>query len=191
MRPVNAQHADRFTIDIRQLLAALDRGDLHDAARRALEFAGGGYPTGSDGPGSTDVSRPTEAAVLAMSTARTKHDRDVWSPDPTDMYAQGLRNKLVAAEQAVLELMRQMQVINSHGGDPDKEAESRLKRPALGAGNCRRCDCNATGVGDDRLRGGLCDACRKRFERDPARWGHDRTRYIAEGRRELKEQARG
>lgn len=39
-------------------------------------------------------------------------------------------------------------------------------RPArAGAGLCRACDHNATGVGDDRLRSGLCDPCRQRFRR--------------------------
>lgn len=67
----------------------------------------------------------------------------------------------------------------------------RAPRSPLGAGLCRACGVNCSGAPGDRLRGGLCDADRKRFTRNPERWGHDQVAFERARMREEAEAIAG
>lgn len=100
----------------------------------------------SRSPGS--ISRPTEARAAAA-------DRD-----PAAWWTLELATAWRALGDRLDRLMTLTKTIDT------TIVHNPHARPArAGAGLCRSCDHNATGVADDRLRSGLCDPCRQRFRR--------------------------
>lgn len=172
--------------ETRRLLVVLDR-DLLNARRHAADFAAVGYSNGNTDPGGTsDISRPTEAAVLAQEHTDPDTGRTTWKQDPTAFYPDKLRNAINNLRTAVADAHRAVTVIESHGTDPDKDDDTNARRPALGAGACKVCDHYCTGVDGDRLRSGLCDRHRKQWERQRSDY-HDRGDWILTERRALKQ----
>ncbi len=152
--------------------------DLKTARRLANDFAPDGHKSstaGDDSPRGTDVSDPTAAQVIRLVER---------GPDPTQGYRSTLRNRVSNMRSAIADLAQTRTAITAHAEDPD--AEDGVRRQSLGAGNCRACDRDRSGVEHDRLRGGLCDRDRKRFERDSARWDHDQVRFERFVQNEMK-----
>ena len=152
--------------------------------RRSRDFSPDGHrPStgGAPGSGMGGVSDPTYAAALAPNRASDKEGEetpDSWTRyDPTYVY----EAKLTAAWREFITALRHLvavvTLIDSHGDNP--ESDGKVRRPKLGSGYCQACGHNATGEGNDRLKGGLCDRDRMRFSRTPERWGHDKSRFIA------------
>ncbi len=159
--------------DIDALLAEMEqelkasKADLKTARRLANDFAPDGHKSSTgadDSPRGSEVSRPTEVMALRLVER---------GADPTQGYRSTLRNRVANLRSALADLSQTRGSIMSRADDPDLEGDHR--RPALGAGHCRACDRDCSGVENDRLRGGLCGACRTQFERNSAKWDHDRV----------------
>lgn len=178
------QDIDALKTELADTLKLLEQSG-HDALRHAIDYHAVGFPGGaSDGtPRGSDISDPTAGAVLRLNTAKADTDPDVWKSDPTAGYYTGLRTRCANLRNALADVRQQVNAIEARAAS-DIDDDGKRRRTVLGAGNCKACDVSRSGVGEDRLRGGLCDSCRKRFERDPARWGHDRVRFARDTRRE-------
>ena len=106
-----------------------------------------GYGRGGNGTSrSTETAKPTEAAVLALEV------------DVDDRVAQWLDELFGQVTQAVARLRRihQLDYLVEHRGD------GRVGRQVTG-GECLCCERYVSGSASDRLRGGLCDTCRKAY----------------------------
>jgi hypothetical protein len=198
--PLTADDVTQALTDLRLIVDALrlpvrypGRGKvstLEIARTRATAFAPGVRAAGLEGSRSSTVSDPTGAAVVAIER-RTRppgtptdpdgnHERHAgWRTDPTEWWAIELGTLTRAVVTLAGRLADLVTAINAHA-DPDIDSQGR-RRPTLGAGLCLACDHNAPGTATDRLRGGLCDSCRKR----EARAGHpDRTTFVRVSRHE-------
>ncbi len=167
-RHLTDQDCDALIAEMEQELEDC-KADLKTARRLANDFAPDGHKSNTgidDSPRGSDVSRPTEVQALRLVER---------GPDPTQGYRSTLRNRVANLRNALADLSQTRTAIMARAADPDVEGDRR--RPALGAGHCRACDRDCSGVGDDRLRGGLCDACRKRFHRTPEVWEHDQVMF--------------
>lgn len=101
---------------------------------------------GGHSPGA--VSRPTETHAAAVSN------------DPAAWWNLELATAWRALGDRLDKLIQLTTMI-----DEVTKVDPNARPARAGAGLCRACDHNATGVGDDRLRSGLCDPCRQRFRR--------------------------
>ena len=116
------------------------RGRELEGNREAVQLAAA-YPGRTDDPGrGSGPSRPTERAALSRdAAAATEYDR------ATDQLVAALARWLKSADQ----------LLPVDVGDP----------PPPGAGHCLTCARWVTGSTSDKLRAGLCDACRKAVDR--------------------------
>ncbi len=181
-RHLTDQDIDALLAEMEQELKA-SKADLKTARRLADDFAPDGHKSSTgadDGPRGSDVSRPTEVMALRLVER---------GPDPTQGYRSTLRNRVANLRNALADLSQTRGSIMSRADDPDLEGDHR--RPALGAGHCRACDRDCSGVENDRLRGGLCDACRKRFHRTPELWEHDQVLFARMVRVEMGTRSSG
>jgi hypothetical protein len=140
------------------------------ARRRAESYAPGirsglhGDPRGPVG----EPGRPTEAKALA-------------DDDPSAGWQRELAIAARAADAIVGRLAAILTTINAHAA-PEYDDSTGTRSRRLGAGPCLACGHDATGVDDDRLRGGLCNADRVRWHRVQASFAGDRGAWIRERR---------
>lgn len=122
---------------------------------------------GGHSPGA--VSRPTEHHAAAVSN------------DPAAWWNLELATAWRALGDRLDKLITLTKTI-----DETTKVDQRARPARAGAGLCRGCDHNATGVGDDRLRSGLCNPCRLRFRRshidDLAAWVRQHREEMGLGR---------
>jgi hypothetical protein len=135
------------------------------ARRRALDFVpgpGSGWNVGGN-VRSTDVPDPTQRAAM-----RHHHQSENWPEE--------LGEAMRALDAAAAKAIGIVSAIVSHAAAEFDEDGIRQKK--VGAGHCLACDYLAAGTAEDRLRGGLCDADRKRWQRAQDAWGNDRVPWL-------------
>ena len=142
------------------------------AAVDALRDAQPGFPTSSGGSGST----PT----LDAAGNPPGLDRHLVTPDPA-------RDALRRLDQSSTELLRAATLIYdivTRWGNPIADQPTIQRRSS--GGDCHACTKYCSGADGDRLRAGLCNACRMHWRR----WStdhptQDRGDWILERRRSL------
>jgi hypothetical protein len=179
-RPLNPKHADRIISDAAQRITMLAMRTQehtalgHSATRAEAWMPGPRSGLGAEGPRSSGVSDPTGNAATNTRDPSTR-----WAIE-LGLAAHRLADTIAQLEQLCATIDAQ--------ADREYDDRTRARKTALGAGACRACGVGCSGIGDDRLRGGLCDADRKRFTRDPGRWGHDQ---VAFERARMREETQG
>lgn len=147
------------------------------AAVDALRDAQPGFPTSSGGGGST----PT----LDAAGNPPGLDRHLVTPDPA-------RDALRRLDQSSTELLRSAtlmyDIVTRWSATIDPHAQPKIERRASG-GDCVACARYCSGADGDRLRAGLCNACRMHWRRwqgdNPLR---DRGDWLLERRRTVNDE---
>lgn len=205
-----AQRIARDVAFVRDRLGELDEDAVFDLLRRAQ------YSTKPDGyPEST---RPTEIhgqgsddPLVGIADARIRHDR-------IRQLVEDRRAAVAASDhRAVRACDQELKRLGAGEGDPLRanieeifasiseisghaKRVHRLRQVVLHAGDklkgrqttlsqCQACNRDVSNVGDDRLRSGYCDACRKAWDREPQ--PRDRLRFELRRRQELAAAAQG
>ena len=172
-KPIKATELEQIMAEalaelIHQAHRAQGTRNAEHTRRKAEEWRSGPRSQlGATGPRSSDVSDPT-------GNART---------DEGDRMADDLTKAWRRIRDDLRNLRTITAGIHSHASS---DIGKRAPKSALGAGPCRACGIDCSGLDGDRLRGGLCDADRKRFTRNPEQWGHDQ---VAFERARLREEA--
>lgn len=169
------EHAQRHREMIREVLRCLTDADLKDLVRRGQHRIGGdGHPRGGGGEvhGQAE-STTTEAAALRLAAPADSDQPDTWEDTENDLIASALNDVFgLLAEMAGISksVQRRLDFIEGVRG--------KARVPGEIAGHCAACTRPVTGVGNDRLRAGYCDACRKAWARAgfPDRFGFEKTR---------------
>jgi hypothetical protein len=162
---------------ISELANAITPTLLRDYERRCKEGQGmDGYAASAwmSGGAHSDVSRPTENTAVARFP---DDDGRRWreDPDPQGEAIANIARSLAEARKALETAERGRQLV-AHIGDQRYGRE-------LSGGECIACDRHCSGAETDRLRSGLCDACRHAWSRwKAAGHPHDRAMF-AFGRR--------
>lgn len=127
-----------------------DEQILHLRKCREMTVVADGYPSGSSssGSGGSDCSS-VESAVLA----RLAGDPS----DPVGRSAGHVLHWIRTTSKSSVYVSTQMKFVL----DPHETVKGRVSAAAI----CNGCDKPVGGTEHDRLRGGLCDACRKAFDR--------------------------
>jgi hypothetical protein len=169
MTRVRADELMRLRDHAIDVLRQLDDTTIRELARRSTLTQGhDGYPpsTGSPGGHGGDVSRPTETTAVATVDGDWRPDRD-----PQQTAITQIRRSLTAIAREATTASRAHQLIQ-HITDGRRGRETTVAE-------CLCCHHTVTGVADDRIRGGLCNACRTAW----ARWKdaghpHDRAMFV-------------
>lgn len=162
------QSVDPYLPDIRRLLEAIipagdkvvivGNGALAALLIRDEEIAAtDGYSSGGSGDGSSsEVSRPTERAALENVDDEHRATIDF------------VHLRVIAAQRNLRGAADAARFLVGAIADAQRLGEKLQGRQAdrhIGSGDCQACDKPCSGALNDRLRGGYCDACRKRWER--------------------------
>jgi len=157
-----ARAVDGIVVQLRRRWPALER---------AVRDGGRGYPTASltggavSGGGSTiqiedEYGRPDHVPVSPV-------ERIVLAGGSDD--AQRLHEELLLAEGLMATLIatwgRIAAIVPAEGKALELAGRGDVGALAPGAGHCAACERWCAGVGNDRLRSGWCDACRKAWQR--------------------------
>lgn len=146
---------------IRQILGLLTDDVINELARRGELLADtDGFPTGGGGGHSSEVSRPTEIAVLGHYRQTGAEQRDVVHR-PADPVGEAIRELFASLGEAhgVLEGVASRRDLVLRSAESAAPAGSR-------GGYCDGCERWVPNSSTDCLRKGFCDACRKAFDRD-------------------------
>lgn len=164
--------------DILELLKRLTPELIEDLDRRARFLAvPDGYPRGGGGGiHGSDVSRPTEASVIA------RDELEVLPADPIGEQIALVLATLSEAAGVLKPVDRWLRYLAAY-------QDQAIVRDTTGASDCRGCDRTVAGGAADPIRSGLCNACRSAYVRwsdghpvsdDPAahrlefeRWRHE------------------
>lgn len=150
---------------LRILREEITATDLDDLNRRGQCGADpDGFPPGGDASGSGDVPTPTEGAVLAhyrvLPDDHERAGKGEWTEahDPVGDAIDHVFGSLSEALGILVKAARSKAYAQNAGA-------AAKRRPGTG-GTCGCCGRLVTGMPDDRLRSGFCEACRKAYERD-------------------------
>lgn len=136
-----------------ELLGRLSPAVLEDLDRRARFVVapdGFGSATGSDGSRGSEVSRPTERAVVARGEALP--------PDPVGEQIRVLFGALAEAAGVLAHAGRWLDYLQAYGDRP-------LVRESSLAGDCKACGRPVAGGAADPIRNGYCNSCRSAYVR--------------------------
>lgn len=157
--------------DMALRLVAIDEG-LPEAIRQ-LRLSQPGYPTSSRGGGG--------ASALADDGTPSGLAKFVMRPDRASVDLRDLDRLLLTAREQVAQLHR---IVSLWSSAPSRD--EKVTTPA-GQGECQACATFCSGADNDRLRSGLCNACRVAYQRWQKANGADRFRWLIERRAELSE----
>jgi hypothetical protein len=154
-------------------------GQLIDQAWYARDLClPDGYPTGSSEPVSGgDVSRPVEAAVIALEAAMDSRTTTIVVDGET--VTQSLQTGMAVVDQnlkQIEESFRDIEIALSRLIAPLVRAAAMPTRTNMDT--CQACDCTVTNTPADRIKSGYCRACYQAWLRAdrPDRPGFERER---------------
>lgn len=137
-----------FVIEFAQSIT--DDQILHLRKCRDMSVVPDGYPSGSTGAGGGGSdSSSVEAAVIARLGKP--------QPDPVGRSASLVLHWIRTTSKSSTQMVNELKF----ACDPHETVKGRVSAAAI----CMACDKPVGGTEHDRLRGGLCDACRKAFNR--------------------------
>lgn len=157
--------------DMALRILAIDTG-LPEAVRQ-LRLAQPGYPTSSRGGGSSPA--------LADDGTPSGLARFVTTPDRASTDLRELDRLLLNARAQIVAAHR---IVSLWSAQPSRD--EKVTTPA-GQGECQACATFCSGADNDRLRSGLCNACRLAYQRWQKANGADRFTWLIERRAELSE----
>lgn len=152
-------------------LMAAEIARLAPAAHAALRNQQPGYPTNTSGG--------SGAPQLSESGTPPGLDRYLERNDPAAHAARQLDTTLIAA---VRNLDTVRSIVATWAADIHPDAQPVLERKVSG-GDCAACNRYCTGTANDRLRSGMCNACRMAWQRS----GLERGEWLLGQRRELND----
>lgn len=169
MTRVRAEELMRLRDHTLDILRQLDDTTIRELARRSTLTQGhDGYPAATSNPGTHggDTSRPTETTAVATIDGDWHPDRD-----PQQTAITQIRRSLTAIAREATSASRAHQLVR-HITDGRRGRETTVAE-------CLCCHHTVTGLADDRIRAGLCNACRVAWDRWKAA-GHpdDRAMFI-------------
>lgn len=158
-----------------EIIARLTAMQIHLAeAMAALRDAQPGYPTATGGGGAPRLDSAGNPPGL---------DRYLNQPDPA---AHDLRTLSDMTKQMLTAAAVVHDIVARWGAPSDNHHEGGVApRRAMSGGDCVVCGTYCSGAHNDRLRAGLCDPCRKHWQRWTAGNGGDRGDWMIERRRNL------
>lgn len=159
---VAARRAVEQRHDILEMLKSLTPERIADLDRRArFVDKPDGYPRGGGAVRGSDVSRPTEQAVLAHYEVDRQSGAGRWVEDVADPIGDQIRLVLATLAEAA-GVLRPVGRWLRH---LDAYQDQAIVREHSTVGECRACLRQVSGSPSDRLRGLYCDACRKAYGR--------------------------
>jgi len=158
-----------------EIIARLTALQLHlAAAMEALRDAQPGYPTATGGGGAPRLDAAGNPPGL---------DRYLDQPDPA---AHELQLLIKTTRQMLNQATVLHDIVTRWGAPSESIHEGGVKpRRTASGGDCVACSTYCSGAHDDRLRAGLCDPCRKHWQRWNVANNGDRGEWMLERRRNL------
>lgn len=145
-----ARHREMLDFVVEFAQGITDEQILHLRKCRDMSVVPDGYPSGSTGAGGGGSdSSSVEAAVIARLSGN--------QPDPVGRAASLVLQWIRATSKSSTAMANELKF----ACDPHEQVKGRVSAAAI----CMACDKPVGGTEHDRLRGGLCDACRKAFDR--------------------------
>jgi len=168
-----ARHREMLDFVIEFAQGISDEQILHLRKCRDMTAVPDGYPSGSTGAGGGGSdSSSVEAAVIARLSAPNM-------ADPVGRAAMLVLQWIRQTSKSSVSMANELKF----ACDPHETVKGRVSAAAI----CMACDKPVGGTEHDRLRGGLCDACRKAFNRaretqpnlDRVLWIRNRSQEVA------------